>query len=85
MCIRDRQGAAGEEYIIASESVALDVLGFERVRDVEPGEGIVITDAGQLFSQQCAPKAEHATCIFEYVSVSYTHLDVYKIQPLHCS
>ena len=62
-----RQGAAGEEYIIASESVALDVLGFERVRDVEPGEGIVITDAGQLFSQQCAPKAEHATCIFEYV------------------
>ena len=62
-----RQGAAGEEYIIASESVALDVLGFERVRDVEPGEGIVITDAGQLFSQHCAPKAEHATCIFEYV------------------
>ena len=62
-----RQGAAGEEYIIASESVALDVLGFERVRDVEPGEGIVITDAGQLHARQCAPRAEHATCIFEYV------------------
>ena len=62
-----RQGAAGEEYIIASESVALDVLGFERVRDVEPGEGIVITDAGQLHAQQCAPAVEHATCIFEYV------------------
>ena len=62
-----RQGAAGEEYIIASESVALDVLGFERVRDVEPGEGIVITDAGQLHTQQCAPAVEHATCIFEYV------------------
>ncbi|MDE2382110.1 MAG: amidophosphoribosyltransferase [Xanthomonadaceae bacterium] len=62
-----RQGAAGEEYIIASESVALDVLGFERVRDVEPGEGIVITDGGQLHAQQCAPEAEHATCIFEYV------------------
>jgi amidophosphoribosyltransferase len=62
-----RVGAAGDEYIIASESVALDVLGFERLRDVAPGEGIVITDDGQLHAQQCAPPAEHATCIFEYV------------------
>ena len=62
-----RSSAAGDEYIVASESVALDVLGFERVRDVEPGEGIVITDAGQLHAQQCAPPAAHATCIFEYV------------------
>ena len=62
-----RATAAGEEYIVASESVALDVLGFERVRDVEPGEGIVITSRGELFAQQCAPAQPHAACIFEYV------------------
>ena len=62
-----RATAAGAEYIIASESVALDVLGFERVRDVAPGEGIVITDEGELFTRQCAQPGEHAPCIFEYV------------------
>ncbi|WP_256646463.1 amidophosphoribosyltransferase [Thermomonas paludicola] len=62
-----RSSEAGEEYIIASESVALDVLGFERLRDVAPGEGIVITANGELHAQQCAPAAPHATCIFEYV------------------
>jgi len=56
-----------DEYIVASESVALDVLGFERLRDVAPGEGIVITARGELFAQQCAEPLEHAPCIFEYV------------------
>ena len=62
-----RTVATGDEFIVASESVALDVLGFERVRDVEPGEGIVITARGELFAQQCAPPQAHAPCIFEYV------------------
>ncbi len=62
-----RSGAAGDEFIVASESVALDVLGFERVRDVAPGEGIIITNNGELFARECAPAAPHATCIFEYV------------------
>ena len=62
-----RAGAGGDEYIVASESVALDILGFERIRDVEPGEGIVITARGELFAQQCAQPQDHAPCIFEYV------------------
>lgn len=62
-----RSSASGDEYIVASESVALDVLGFERVRDVAPGEGIVITARGELHARQCAPAMPHATCIFEYV------------------
>ncbi len=62
-----RSSAGGDEYIVASESVALDVLGFERVRDVAPGEGIVITARGELHARQCAPAMPHATCIFEYV------------------
>ena len=62
-----RTASGMDEYIIASESVALDVLGFERLRDVAPGEGIVITARGELFAQQCAEPLAHAPCIFEYV------------------
>lgn len=62
-----RSSAGGDEYIIASESVALDVLGFERVRDVAPGEGIVITARGELHARPCAAEMPHAPCIFEYV------------------
>ncbi len=62
-----RAHAEGDEYIVASESAALDVLGFQRVRDVRPGEALVITARGELFSEVCAEPAEHSPCIFEYV------------------
>jgi amidophosphoribosyltransferase len=62
-----RETAAGVEYAVASESVALDILGFARLRDVAPGEGVVITAGGELFTQPCAPPAQHTPCIFEYV------------------
>ncbi|WP_225764568.1 amidophosphoribosyltransferase [Stenotrophomonas sp. Marseille-Q4652] len=55
------------EYIVASESVALDVLGFERVRDLAPGEALVITNDGQLYSEICATETKMSPCIFEYV------------------
>ncbi len=59
--------AGVEEYMVASESVALDILGFERLRDVRPGEAIVVTARGELHARQCAPPQEHTPCIFEYV------------------
>ncbi|MGV8960863.1 MAG: amidophosphoribosyltransferase [Stenotrophomonas sp.] len=62
-----RTHAEGDEYIVASESAALDVLGFQRVRDVRPGEALVITARGELFSEICAEPAVHSPCIFEYV------------------
>ncbi|HZX76606.1 amidophosphoribosyltransferase [Lysobacter sp.] len=62
-----RTSGGQEEYAVASESVALDLLGFERVRDVRPGEGIVVTPRGELFTRQCAEPREHTPCIFEYV------------------
>ncbi|MGV8944278.1 amidophosphoribosyltransferase [Thermomonas sp.] len=62
-----RSSAGGDEYIVASESVALDILGFERLRDVAPGEGIIITARGELHARQCAEPKAHAPCIFEYV------------------
>jgi amidophosphoribosyltransferase len=67
LVIGKRDTAAGTEYAIASESVALDVLGFERLRDVGPGEGVVVTARGELFTRQCAPVELHSPCIFEYV------------------
>jgi amidophosphoribosyltransferase len=57
----------GTEYIVASESVALDVLGFQIVRDVEPGEAVFIDMEGNFYSRQCAEDAELKPCIFEYV------------------
>ena len=57
----------GTEYIVASESVALDVLGFQLIRDVAPGEGIFIDMEGNFFSRQCAEKPKLNPCIFEYV------------------
>ncbi|TWT17871.1 amidophosphoribosyltransferase [Luteimonas marina] len=62
-----RSTDAGNEYAVTSESVALDILGFERVRDIAPGEGVVVTARGELHVRQCAEPAEHAPCIFEYV------------------
>ncbi|VXB87621.1 amidophosphoribosyltransferase [Luteimonas sp. 9C] len=62
-----RETSEGTEYAVASESVALDILGFEHLRDVEPGEGIVITARGELHHRECAPRQPHAPCIFEYV------------------
>ena len=58
---------AGDEYMIASESVALDVMGFKLIRDVGPGEAIYITTDGQLFAKQCAENARLSPCIFEHV------------------
>ncbi len=62
-----RESASGPEFIIASESVALDVLGFERVRDIRPGEAVFIEKDGRLHSRQCVEPVTHAPCIFEFV------------------
>ncbi|GGJ78433.1 amidophosphoribosyltransferase [Pseudomonas matsuisoli] len=62
-----RETEDGVEYMIASESVALDVLGFTLIRDVEPGEAVYITEEGELYTHQCATQSNYAPCIFEHV------------------
>ncbi len=62
-----RATADGDEYAVASESVALDLLGFRRLRDVAPGEGVLLALDGTLHTRQCAPARVHSPCIFEYV------------------
>ena len=58
---------AGQEWLVASESVAMDVLGFRMLRDVAPGEAILIDTQGNFRSRQCADKTVEAPCMFEFV------------------
>lgn len=67
LVLGQRETAQGVEYMVASESVALDIDGFTLVRDVAPGEAIYITEEGELFTQQCFDNAKCVPCIFEYV------------------
>ncbi len=62
-----RAAPGGTEYMVASESVALDALGFELVRDVAPGEAIFIDTEGQVHTRLCTRDAGHSPCIFEFV------------------
>ncbi len=62
-----RETAEGVEWMVASESVALDLLGFELVDDVAPGEAIYIESNGHMWIQQCADKPVLSPCIFEHV------------------
>ena len=64
LCIGKRDNA----YILASETCALDTVGAEFVRDVEPGEIVTITKDGiQSDCSMCLPKGEAARCVFEYI------------------
>lgn len=56
----------GRGYIVASETCALNVLGAELIREVEPGEMIVITENG-ITERQAIPTERHALCIFEFI------------------
>jgi amidophosphoribosyltransferase len=62
-----RETSKGPEYMLASESVALDMLGFRPLRDVAPGEAVFIDEAGRLHAQQCVATLTHTPCIFEFV------------------
>lgn len=67
LVIGSRETPKGPEYMIASESVALDALGFEMLRDVQPGEAVLIDCSGKLHTRQCVETVRHSPCIFEYV------------------
>ena len=62
-----RETNEGIEYMVASESVALDLLGFTLIRDLDPGEAIFIDVNDKLHTRQCASNPVLSPCIFEYV------------------
>lgn len=57
----------GVEYMLASESVALDSQGFKLIRDVAPGEAVYIDSEGNLETRLCADDSHLSPCIFEHV------------------
>lgn len=67
LCLGKRTVNDKVEYMVASESVALDSVGFEFVRDLAPGEAIYVTFDGQLHAQSCVDNAVLSPCIFEFV------------------
>lgn len=62
-----RKTRKGWEYMLASESVALDSQGFQLVRDVAPGEAVWIDQEGNLQTRRCAEDSKLNPCIFEHV------------------
>ena len=62
-----RETEKGTELIIASESVALDILGFEQEGDIAPGEAIICRTDGTLSRRACADETSLNPCVFEYV------------------
>ncbi len=78
-----RETAEGTEVMIASESVALDVLGFELVRDLEPGEAVFVDNTGKITTSQCADEPKLTPCLFEFVYLArpdsiIDNISVYK-------
>ncbi len=80
-----RDNAGKKEYMVSSETVVLDALGFKVLDDVQPGEGIFITEEGELHKQQCAEKVSLNPCIFEFVYLArpdsfIDKISVYKVR-----
>ncbi len=67
ICFGIRETDEGSDYMIASESVAMDAQNFKLIRDIAPGEAIFIKKGGVIHTQQCAENPKLTPCIFEYV------------------
>jgi amidophosphoribosyltransferase len=67
LCIGVNDTDDGQEYLVASESVALEGLGFRFMRDIAPGEAVFIDNDRQLHARQCADNPSLNPCVFEYV------------------
>jgi amidophosphoribosyltransferase len=67
LCIGVNETDRGNEYLVASESVALEGIGFTFLRDIAPGEAVFIDAGGTLHERQCADKPSLNPCAFEYV------------------
>ncbi|MFN2381322.1 MAG: amidophosphoribosyltransferase [Guyparkeria sp.] len=67
VCYGKRETENGTEYMVASESVAIEAGEFELVRDLAPGEAIFISADGEVTLRQCADEPQYTSCIFEYV------------------
>ncbi len=67
LVLGERAGVQGRSLMVASESVALDVLGYQHLGDIAPGEAVVIKPDGTIEREICASQTELTPCLFEYV------------------
>ncbi len=67
LCFGESLTASGREFMVASESVALEGTGHRLARDIAPGEAIYIDLQGHVHTRQCAESPQLNPCIFEYV------------------
>ena len=67
LILGERTTKNGTKYMLASESVGLTALGFKIIRDVKPGEAIIIDRKGNVHSHQCSDNSVLSPCIFEFV------------------
>ncbi|MBE8215068.1 MAG: amidophosphoribosyltransferase [Endozoicomonadaceae bacterium] len=67
LMIGRKKNTQGDEFMVASESVALDAVGFEFLRDVAPGEAIFIDRDSRIYTAICAKKTTLNPCLFEYI------------------
>ena len=67
LVLGERKSDEGTDFMVASESVALDILQFKRLRDLVPGECVLIENDGDLHSGEYQGESRHTPCIFEYV------------------
>ncbi|RMH16513.1 MAG: amidophosphoribosyltransferase [Gammaproteobacteria bacterium] len=63
----ERETAQGKEYMVASESVALDASGYRLIRDIRPGEAVFIGLDGSIHTRLCAEQSQLSPCLFEFV------------------
>lgn len=62
-----KNGRGERSYVVASETCAFDLIGAEYVREIEPGELVVISAKGEVSIRYAEPKKRQARCIFEHV------------------
>ncbi|NDY92144.1 amidophosphoribosyltransferase [Ideonella livida] len=67
LCLGEMPTEGGKDYMVASESVAMEGTGHRFVRDIAPGEAVFVDLAGQVHAQQCAERSSLNPCMFEFV------------------
>ncbi len=67
LVVGTRQDDGQQSVMVASESVAMDLLNFELLGDVAPGEAVFVSTSGEIERRICAPRTQLAPCLFEYV------------------
>ena len=76
---RKENDLLSSDYMIASESIVLDVLGFEVMNDVSAGEAVFVNLDGEIHIQACIDNPIHTPCIFEYVYLARPDAVIDKI------